>query len=157
METGAAVTGVHTALRGRADECGLLDSILADIRRGDGRSLVLRGEASMGKTALLQYLIGSAPDMTVLRAVGVEAEMELVYAGLHRLCGPIRGRLVAQERQIAEPARDGLSNRERGARFFLSPRTVEWHLRHVFAKLGIRSRRELAKALPKSSSEMMPA
>jgi hypothetical protein len=104
METGAAVTGVHTALRGRADECGLLDSILADIRRGDGRSLVLRGEASMGKTALLQYLIGSAPDMTVLRAVGVEAEMELVYAGLHRLCGPIRGRLVAQERQIAEPA-----------------------------------------------------
>ena len=63
-----------------------------------------------------------------------------------------RDDLTAQERQIAELARDGLSNPEIGARLFLSPRTVEWHLRHVFAKLEIKSRRELTRALPRSES-----
>jgi ATP/maltotriose-dependent transcriptional regulator MalT len=55
--------------------------------------------------------------------------------------------LTQQERQIAELARDGLTNPQIGGRLFLSPRTVEWHLRHVYTKLDIRSRRELAKAL----------
>jgi DNA-binding NarL/FixJ family response regulator len=59
-----------------------------------------------------------------------------------------RDDLTAQERQIAQLACDGLSNPEIGARLFLSPRTVEWHLHKVFAKLGVRSRRELAGALP---------
>jgi DNA-binding CsgD family transcriptional regulator len=68
-----------------------------------------------------------------------------------------RDDLTAQERQIAELARDGLSNPEIGARLFLSPRTVEWHLRHVFAKLGIKSRRELANALPSSRSDTVLA
>ena len=58
-----------------------------------------------------------------------------------------RDELTAQERQIAQLARDGLSNADVGARLFLSPRTVEWHLHHVFGKLGIRSRRQLAGAL----------
>ena len=55
--------------------------------------------------------------------------------------------LTAQERQIAELARDGLSNPEIGTRLFLSRRTVQYHLAKVFGKLGIRSRNELASAL----------
>ena len=72
-------------------------------------------------------------------------------------CVETRDDLTAQERQIAELARDGLSNPEIGARLFLSPRTVEWHLRKVFSKLGIQSRRELSRALPGSETVLVPA
>jgi DNA-binding NarL/FixJ family response regulator len=61
--------------------------------------------------------------------------------------------LTAQEQAIARLARDGLSNPEIGARLFLSPRTVEWHLGKVFGKLRVRSRHQLANALPTSESE----
>jgi DNA-binding CsgD family transcriptional regulator len=61
--------------------------------------------------------------------------------------GGLGRNLTAQERQIARLARDGVSNPEISTRLSLSPRTVEWHLRNVFTKLGIRSRRELANAL----------
>ena len=63
--------------------------------------------------------------------------------------------LTVQERQIAELARDGLSNPEIGARLFLSRRTVQYHLGKVFGKLGIRSRDELASALASSGSELV--
>jgi predicted ATPase len=81
------------SLFGRADECAVLDGLIDDIRRGESRSLVLRGEAGIGKTALLKYLVESASDLTVARAVGVESEMELAFASLHQLCGPMLDRL----------------------------------------------------------------
>jgi hypothetical protein len=75
------------------------------IRRGESRSLVLRGEAGTGKTALLEYLIAWASDLTVVRAVGVESEMELAFASLHEVCGPLLDRLdrlPAPQRQAME-------------------------------------------------------
>ncbi len=84
--------GAPTCLGGLPSGCYLMDLVSA-IRRGEGRSLVLRGEAGIGKTALLKYLVDSAADLTVLRAVGVESEMELAYASLHQLCAPILDRL----------------------------------------------------------------
>ena len=59
-----------------------------------------------------------------------------------------RGELTPQEEQIAVLARSGLSNPEIGAQLFLSARTIEWHLRHVYQKLGIRTRNQLPSALP---------
>jgi DNA-binding NarL/FixJ family response regulator len=93
MVTRLAAQGRQPTLRGRADECALLDTLVDAIRQGEGRSLVVRGEAGIGKTALLEYLVRSATDLTVLRAVGVESEMELAYAGLHQLCASLFDRL----------------------------------------------------------------
>ena len=91
-------------LLGRVDECAVLDGLIGDVRGGKGRSLVLRGEAGIGKTALLEYLVESASDITVLRAGGVESETELAYAGLQQLCGPILNRIDA----LPAPQREAL-------------------------------------------------
>jgi DNA-binding CsgD family transcriptional regulator len=98
-------TGGKSSLRGRTDECALLDGLVAAVRGGESRSLVLRGEAGIGKTALLEYLIESASGMAVVRAVGVESEMELAYASLHQLCAPLLDRLgglPAPQREAVE-------------------------------------------------------
>jgi len=95
METDVPGSGSGGALLGRDAECGFLDGLIVDIRRGESRSLVLRGEAGIGETALLEYLVESASDMTILRAVGVESEMELPYASLHQLCAPLLERMDA--------------------------------------------------------------
>jgi ATP/maltotriose-dependent transcriptional regulator MalT len=88
-------------------------------------------------------------------AIGVEAfaeraRRELLATGekARKRTVETRDQLTPQERQIAGFARDGLSNPEIGARLFLSPRTVEWHMKKVFTKLGISSRRGLHEALP---------
>ena len=97
-------------------------------------------------------------------AIGMEAfaeraRGELLATGekVRKRTAETRDDLTAQERQVARLAREGLSNPEIGARLFLSPRTVEWHLRNVFNKLGIRSRRELAGALSNAESEAVSA
>jgi DNA-binding NarL/FixJ family response regulator len=100
----------------------------------------------------------------MLAGMGMEAfaerarkELEASGEKVRRRTVETRDNLTAQERQIARLARDGLSNPEIGARLFLSPRTVEWHLRNVFSKLGIRSRRELSVALASADSHLVPA
>ncbi|MGB0091923.1 MAG: LuxR C-terminal-related transcriptional regulator, partial [Solirubrobacteraceae bacterium] len=95
---------------------------------------------------------------TGMEAFAERARRELLATGetVRKRTADARDELTAQELQIAELARDGLSNPEIGARLFLSRRTVEWHLRHVFAKLGIKSRRELARGLAHSTSERLP-
>jgi hypothetical protein len=92
-------------LRGRRDHCAVLDELLEGVRGERSGVLVLRGDAGIGKTALLEYAIGSASDMRVLRAVGVEAEMELPFAALHQLCVPLLGRLEG----LPGPQRDALA------------------------------------------------
>jgi ATP/maltotriose-dependent transcriptional regulator MalT len=268
-------------LHGRHTECHVLDRLIADVRAGQSRVLILRGEAGAGKSALLEYLAGQASGSgcRVERAVGVPSEMELAFAGLHQLCAPMLARaerlpepqrdalkqlteiaqaygndsalglearcrallsdgtdaddlyreaidrlgrtrlrpelarahllygewlrregrrldaceqlrtahdlltaigmaafaerarqellatgerlrkrsvetvttLTAQEAHIARLARDGSTNTEIGQQLYLSARTVEWHLRKVFTKLGISSRRELRAALTQAA------
>jgi DNA-binding CsgD family transcriptional regulator len=293
--------GSTARLLGRQAECEALDRLAAEVVAGSSRVLVLRGEAGVGKSALLTYLSARTAGWTLVSAAGVESETALAFSGLHQVCAPllqhleklpdpqhdalatvfglrpgpapdrffvglaaltliaeaaedrpvacvvddaqwldqasaqilafvarrllaervalvcavrsggadavltglpaleIRGLpdadarrlllatvpgpvdaavaerivveshgnplallelprtrrsldahddLTAQERRIARLARDGLSNPEIGAELFISARTVEWHLRKVFMKLGITSRRQLRRVLP---------
>jgi DNA-binding CsgD family transcriptional regulator len=94
----------QTILRGRGSECAALDGLLDAVRAGESRALVLRGEPGVGKTALLDYAIGAAPDLRVLRAVGVESEMELAFAALQQLCAPMLDRLE----RLPDPQQDAL-------------------------------------------------
>ena len=77
----------------RRTECQVFAGLTAAVRAGESRALVLRGEPGVGKTALLEYLVGQVPDCRVARAAGVESEMELAFAGLHQLCAPLLDRL----------------------------------------------------------------
>jgi DNA-binding NarL/FixJ family response regulator len=94
-----------------------------------------------------------------MEAFAERARKELLATGekARKRTVETRDDLTPQERQIAQLACDGLSNPEIGSRLFLSPRTVEWHLRKVFGKLGIRSRYELASALAVSEPEPVRA
>ena len=121
MESGLHVPGPPGGLRGRTSECALLDDFVSAIRRGESRSVVLRGEAGIGKTALLEYLVTSASDLRVVRAVGVESEMELAFASLHQLCAPLLDRieeLPAPQRRALETV-FGLSDGTAPDRFFV--------------------------------------
>ena len=95
----------RAVLAGRATECARLDQLLADARMGQSSVLVLRGEAGIGKSALLEYAAERAEGSWVLRAVGVEWEMELPFAGLHQLCA---GLLDGRER-LPEPQSNAIA------------------------------------------------
>src|SRR3954468_21182783 len=92
-------------LLGRRSECQTLDRYLEAVRGGESRALVVRGEPGVGQTALLQYAIDAASGMRVVRAVGVESEMELAFAGLQQLCAPMLDRLE----RLPGPQRDALA------------------------------------------------
>ncbi|WP_341865419.1 ATP-binding protein [Kitasatospora cheerisanensis] len=91
-------------LVGRARESGVLDGLLREVRDGRSRVLVVRGEAGVGKSALLDRLAGQAARLQVVRAAGVEAESEFAYSALQRLCAPLLPHLD----RLPEVQRDAL-------------------------------------------------
>ena len=92
-------------LLGRQSECEALDQLLTDALAGHSQVTVLRGEAGVGKSALLSYLLGQVAGWHLAQAVGVESEMELPYSGLHQLCGPMLDHLD----RLPVPQREALA------------------------------------------------
>jgi DNA-binding CsgD family transcriptional regulator len=95
----------RSGLVDRRRECEALDRLVAGVQAGQGRVLVLRGEAGVGKTALMEHLSAAASGCRVARAAGVESEMELPFAALHALCAPALGSLA----RLPGPQREALS------------------------------------------------
>ena len=91
-------------LLGRRSETETLDRLLEAVRAGESRALAIRGDPGVGKTALLEYVAEHAAGCRVARAAGVQAEMELPFAGLHQLCSPMLDRLE----RLPIPQRDAL-------------------------------------------------
>ncbi|ROO85667.1 regulatory LuxR family protein [Actinocorallia herbida] len=91
-------------LLGRGEECAALEDLLRGARGGESRVLVLRGEAGVGKSALLEHVVTTAAEFRVVTATGVQAEMELPFAALHQLCMPLLHLLDA----LPEPQHDAL-------------------------------------------------
>lgn len=89
---------------GRERERAALDELLVALRAGVSRICVIRGEAGIGKSMLLEHVAAGVTDVTVSRAQGIEADMELAYASLHQLCVPFLGAVDA----LPDPQRDAL-------------------------------------------------
>jgi DNA-binding CsgD family transcriptional regulator len=98
-------SGPAMRLLGRRAECEFLDAALADALDGRSRVVVIRGEAGIGKSALLDHLSDQLDGWRVARAVGVEAEMELAYSGLHQICSP----MLQELEHLPEPQREALA------------------------------------------------
>ncbi len=92
-------------LHDRRNEREVLGRMLTAVRGGQSRVLVMSGEAGVGKTALVEFAIGSASGFRVVRAAGVESEMELAFAALHQLCAPMLDLLD----RLPAPQREALS------------------------------------------------
>ncbi len=92
------------AFRGRLRERHALDPLLDGVRHGESAALVVRGEAGVGKTALLHYCARQAAGCRVAQIAGVESELELPFAALHQLCHPMLGGLAA----LPEPQQQAL-------------------------------------------------
>jgi DNA-binding CsgD family transcriptional regulator/tetratricopeptide (TPR) repeat protein len=92
-------------LCGRAAECEALRDVVATVRSGSHQVLVLRGEAGVGKTALLEYVSELASDVRRVQVAGVESDMELAFAGLQQLCAP----LMDHFDELPQPQREALN------------------------------------------------
>src|SRR3954466_628201 len=90
---------------GRQIECEALDRLLTSVRGGQSRVLVLRGEAGVGKTALLEHLSAAAEGCRIARVAGVESEMEFAFSGLQALSAHMLDRLG----RLPRPQHDALS------------------------------------------------
>jgi DNA-binding CsgD family transcriptional regulator len=100
-----AEKGAAARLLGRRRECAEIDRLLADAAAGASQVLVLRGDAGVGKSALLSYLASRPAGWRIASAIGVESEMELAYSGLHQLCAPLLDRMEL----LPVPQRDALA------------------------------------------------
>jgi DNA-binding CsgD family transcriptional regulator len=114
------------AFRGRSTEREVLDRLLESARDGRSAVLVIRGEAGVGKTALLRYAAREASDFRIAQVTGVESEMELAYAALHQLCVPMIDRLdgLAAPQQVALNVALGLAVGDPPDRFLVSLATL---------------------------------
>jgi DNA-binding CsgD family transcriptional regulator len=104
MAPRSPIRGRAAALKGRRIERDALGRLIEAVRTGESRALVVRGEPGVGKTALLEHLVGQASACRVERAAGIQSEMELAFAGLHQLLGPMLDRLE----RLPAPQRDAL-------------------------------------------------
>jgi len=92
-------------LRGRVSECATLRGLIATVKSGSSQVLVLRGEAGVGKTALLEFTAEMASGVRCLHVAGVQSDMELAFAGLQQLCAP----LLNHHDELPEPQREALN------------------------------------------------
>jgi tetratricopeptide (TPR) repeat protein len=115
-------------LVGRTTETAAIDRMLANARECQSGVLVLRGEAGIGKSALLEYARESATGFNILRGTGIESESELAYAALHQILRPVFDRIE----QLPEPQAVALR-----AAFALSAETVEERFRVSLGVLGL--------------------
>ena len=122
-------------MRAELARCRLLygEWLRREGRRRDARTQLRDAHETFATTGMEAFAERAAGE---LRATGETARKRTVETSTE---------LTGQEAQIARFVREGLSNPEIAARLFLSPRTVEWHLRKIFAKLGITSRRQLRR------------
>src|SRR3982074_1631614 len=91
-------------LLGREREREVLDRLLDDVRSGHGGVLVMRGDAGVGKTALLEYTVEAGRGFRIARTSGIEAEMELPFAAVQQLCSPFFELLA----RLPQPQHDAL-------------------------------------------------
>jgi AAA ATPase domain len=100
-----STTSEGPRLWGRRAECQQLDALIVAARGGASGTLVVRGEAGVGKSAMLDHLLVHLAGSRLVRAAGVESEMELAFATLHQLCRPFLERLD----RLPDPQHDALA------------------------------------------------
>jgi DNA-binding CsgD family transcriptional regulator len=143
----SAQTLTFVARRLLAERVGLVFALRGDVREFGGLpELALRGIEPLQAGVLLDSTVPGPLDERV-RDAAAAAFLQRAAETVPRRTAHTRDVLTAQEAQVALLAADGQTDPEIGAQLFISPRTVEYHLRTVFTKLGIRSRKELTGAL----------